>query len=862
MHTPPKTPLKILRWFCTDERLEEIEGDLFEAYQDWRQTKTKPRANWLYWWTVIRSFRLYLMKKRTNTPSMFSLMTKHFVKTAWRELSKHKSVAIINLFGLSLGMACCLLMGIYIYEQTQFDSFFEDKEQVYRLEGTNTSIESGNTWSIHPGIAETLAENIPEVIDYCKVNRFEREFLLLTESSRQFFREKTVIADPNFFSFFPFEIIYGNPQALSDKNSLVVSERFAEKLGGIEKSIGKKLIIEYDNSSFTIAAVMKNPPLNSSIQFNIAQPLDIDYGISSQGYSPAVTFLKTTKGTDVKALEKKIQPTILANSDNNVLEGKNYELFAWNDLRFRKEVLDGVINVTDKNVIALFTIVGALILILSISNYVNLTASRALQKGSESGMRKILGAGRSSFMLQYIIESLLSCLLALPFALLLLQMAIPYFESVIGRGLIFEFWSAPSFYLACLAGTFFIALIGGLYPSLLVANFKYSDFLKGKLTASQKGKWFKNGLIIFQFAITVTLITCAITVRSQLKHIQNETLSFHPDQVLVLDRIIAKDFDAIKKEFSNIASVQAFSLTSSPPGGDSRFMTARSQTLDIPIIIHRVDEHYFDLLDLKLLSGNNFDPIVAEEHANDVIINESMAQHITSTNPLQVENPLDHEYDFQWKTKGKIIGIVEDFQMESAHNKVEPMVFSYEAFKGYTGAWTLLKVNTSNTPATLKQIEETWYRVYPNKQLRYQFLSSRFEQLYTEETKLAKTFNAFTVSAAIISLLGLLGLIGFIVESRTQEIGIRKVMGADATQVISIFVKQVYILVGIGCLIGIPISVYLGNLWLQNYALRVKTPYLAITIITLLIFIVTGLTVSLRARKAANLNPIHTLRNE
>lgn len=861
MHTPPKKPNKLLRWICSDDRVEEIEGDLFEEYQDMRANKSKVISDLLYWWTTLRCA---LLQKRKKAHSNFLwLQVQHYFKTAWREIIRHKAVAGINLFGLSLGMACCLLMGIYIFEQTQFDNFFKDRDQVYRLEGVNTTIAvEGNSWRVHPGIPEVLKTATPEIIDYCRVNRYESEFLFLSEDSREFFREKTVVADSNFFNFFPFEIIYGNGNALSNKSNLVVSERFAEKLGGIEQSIGKKLMIEYDNSSFTIAAVMKNPPPNSSIQFDIVQPLDIPYGINSKGYSPAVVFLKTTKDLDLKALEKKIQPTILANSDNNVLEGKNYELFAWNDLRFRKKVLDGVIDVTDKSVIVLFTIIGALILILSISNYVNLTASRALQKGSESGMRKVLGAGRSSFLLQYIIESLLSCLLALPFALLLLQMVIPYFESVIGRALIFDFWNEPTFYLVCLTGTSLIALIGGLYPSLLVANFKYSDFLKGKLTSSQKGRWFKNGLIVFQFVITATLIISAITVKNQLKYIQNETLSFHPEQILVLDRAITTNFGALKKELANIASVQNISFTSSPPGGDNRYMTARSNTIDIPVIVHQVDEQYFGLLDLEFVSGHNFDPLIAENNPGDVIINEAMANYLTIANYHQTEKPLEKEYDFQMMTMGKIVGVVKDFQMESAHNQVEPMAFSFSSFKGYTGGWTLLKINTANTSKTLEQIEEAWYRVFPNKQLRYQFLSTRFEQLYTEETRLAKTFNAFTVCASIISLLGLLGLIGFIIEGRIQEIGIRKVMGADSVQITGIFIKQVYSLVGIGCLLAIPLSVYLSNRWLQNYALRTPIPYLSIILIVLLIFFATGLTVALRAKRAAGLNPVHTLRNE
>lgn len=456
----------------------------------------------------------------------------------------------------------------------------------------------------------------------------------------------------------------------------------------------------------------------------------------------------------------------------------------------------------------------------------------------------------------------MSCSIALPISILLLKLVTPYFESVIGRELFFYFWTEPIFYIACIAGTLFIALIGGLYPSILVANFKYSDFLKGKLTSSRKGRWFKNGLIVFQFVITATLIISAITVKNQLKYIQKETLSFHPEQVLVIDRAITTKFGALKRELGKIASVQNISFTSSPPGGDNRYMTARSNTIDIPVIVHQVDEKYFDLLDLEFVSGHNFDPLIAENNPGDVIINEAMANYLTNANYHQTEKPLEKEYDFQMRTMGKIVGIVKDFQMESAHNQVEPMAFSFSSFKGYTGGWTLLKINTANTSETLEQIEEAWYKVFPNKQLRYQFLSTRFEQLYTEETRLAKNFNAFTVCASIISLLGLLGLIGFIIEGRIQEIGIRKVMGADAIQITSIFVKQVYALVGLGCLIAIPLSVYLGNRWLQDYALRTPIPYLSIILIVLLIFLATGLTVALRAKRASGLNPVHTLRNE
>jgi putative ABC transport system permease protein len=509
-----------------------------------------------------------------------------------------------------------------------------------------------------------------------------------------------------------------------------------------------------------------------------------------------------------------------------------------------------------------FTIVALFILALVIINYANLSAARALQRGQEAGLRKVIGAGKQSFIYQFVIESLLFCLLALLGSLLIIALCLSFFEQTIGHQLIFNYWSDPWFWISIIFTTLLIAIVAGLYAAFLVSRFKFTEFIKGNIASSTKSASLRKGLVVFQFIIAIVMIVCATVVRNQVDFMTNQKLSYEPDQILVIDRAFTANFDLFKAELKTIPEVINATVTTSPPGGNDYRVSSANSHLGEIIYQHNVDDNYAEMLGLEFLSGENFNLEKPSETEGQVIINESLAKLIETNNPLNLKEPLKGSYLFTIENV-KIKGVVKDLHLQSLHETIKPMLFAYESFNGLNVGYALIKLKTDNNiQQTIADIQKVWEKHIPDNPFGYQFLDTRFDNLYSSETRLGKTFGIFTSIAIIISCLGLYGLVAFMVQSKTKEVGVRKVLGASVGQIIHLFNKQIYRLIVISGLVAVPLAYFVMNRWLNDFAYHVEVSVLATISIVISTFLLASLTVFVRSIKAATSNPIDALRSE
>jgi putative ABC transport system permease protein len=778
---------------------------------------------------------------------------------------RYKSFTAINLFGLSVGLASSLMLFLVIIEQLRKDYDLPEKDQIYRVESNiGFRPSEGYTNRAHPGVGPFLKQSFPQVEEYTILNKIKWDVIITKDEKRNYFREEFLIADSTFFNIFPQTFIRGSAKtALNNIKNIVLTESAAFKYFGDENPIGREVEININyRSKFTVSAVIKDPPSHSSIQFRLLIAQDIRYDITSIGaFDMAHVYLKLTHKTSVAELEKRASKEISSVVSGDLMKSTQYRFKAFEAVKYDLEIPSDVIPPTDKRLYIIFTTIALSILLLAIINYINLSAIRALKRGQEAGIRKIIGAGRGSFIAQFLTESWLICFTALPLAILMVEAFKPYFEKALNTTFSFNYLTNIPFLLSAFGLVLIVGLVAGLYPALLVSRFKFTEFIKGNLVNSHKGQNMRRVLVIFQFTMSIVLIVGAAVVQRQLQMFQNQKLTYNPEQVVVLDRALSSNFDLIRTDLENVPGVLTTSITSSPPAGDSHRFNTDLLNLGELVYGHDIDQQYAKLLNLEFVWGENFDPEKISDYAPTVLINETMAKLIESVNPKKSQHPLEEKYPFMME-EATIQGVVKDFHLQSLHEKIKPMVFFYESHNGYNGAYTLIKINTADIEGTLASIEKVWDKHIPSSAFRYEFLDTRFDNLYTTELRLGKIFQLFTGIALMVSCLGLFGLVSFVVQSKIKEIAIRKVFGAKIIQIVSLFLKEICWLIVIASLIGLPIAYWAMSQWLDDFAYHTNIPMSLILITFLALLFVAFITVFGKTFKTAQQNPVEALRNE
>jgi putative ABC transport system permease protein len=867
----------VFRWFCHPDFYPDIKGDLEELYHDHiDQKRNLPQLR--YFIDVALLFRISLLRPIfKNSIFKETGMFSNYFKISFRNLIKHKGYTAINVIGVAVGLAAFLLINQYIKFERSYDSFHKNPETIYRL--TTDQIVDGqlgvrDAMSFNP-TGKVVTEEVPEISEYALTYNIGSAIIKKGESIIN--EESVKMADEHFIDFFGHKVISGDRQTmLKEPNSIVLTKSKAEFYFGDHDVVGNTLhLFSGFDKDFKVTGVIEDVPQNTHFKFDLLISIStIQERLDNEGWRAFnyYTYVRVDDGTDIAELEEKLIPI------KDKYMGEESTLFfnlqpirdihLNSDMTFEPEVTGSKKSVDFLEVISIF------ILIIAWVNYINLSTAKAIDRAKEVGLRKVIGAGKRQLRLQFLIEALLINVIGAVVALLIIQLVSPSFNSLVETAILDSVWKDASFLsmlgLFALTGTF----ISGFYPAIFLSNFKIITVLKGKFRNTKSGVGLRKGLVVLQFATSIVLIACTLIVIRQVDFMRNMDMGMDIDQVVSFrnPRPENGDFESMREKVKAFqqsliasSSISGIATTTAVPGGESDEIGSASggvkivgitDRLDATTYIQTVDEKFFDLLDIQILEGRNFEKDLASD-SSAVIVNQAFLDRFN----LSVGGVINEKIQFgrdPENDKYHIIGVIEDLNRTTLKKSTEPTCY----FHGPVLQNSLVKLAPQSIEEGLSHIEGIWSQMFPTATLEYTFINERFDRLYKEDRRFGAVFSVFSGFALMVAVLGLFGLISFIASQRTKEVGVRKVLGATEIHIVSLFYREFLILIGIATLIGVPIVFFGMNSWLDNYAYRISFPWQVIVFSLLVVIICSLITVSARVLKVASLNPANTLKYE
>lgn len=865
---PPKLFLKFFRWFCHPGLQKPIEGDLMELYEERIKEKGKKKADWLFRKDVLLLFRKDIIKPASGTLKLNQYgMFKNYFKTTVRNLKRQRLYTVINIGGLTLSITCVLLILSFIRYEFSYDRFLENYDNIYRVYNSppgNNFLGKQKTAVTALPLASALQNEYPEV-DHATV--FDWYNSLIGTNEDNLYYESGIFSDKHFFHVFPYEFIEGDPlTALQDPTSVVLTKSLAEKIFADENVIGQQLIQR--DQIYQVTGVIEDPPKNST--FNLDFVINIEgrnwykdemnrEKWRSNGFK---TFFTLNEGSDVSLLEAKMPDLLKKYWINLELYPQDYKFEALKDVHLQSEFNFDFAGKGSKKQLLLFSIIVLLILILALVNYTNLAIARSMNRSKEVGLRKTIGAGRGQLMCQFLFESTFLTFIAIVISISITWISLPVFGELLERPLQPDLDLLISAVPYLLSLVLFLGILSGYYPAFLISRLQPIYALKGKtkgLSKSRLQKW----LIVGQYAVSIAMIICAIEANQQFQFIQNKDLGFQKEDILIFrsrSREVTNNYEVLKSEWFNHPNILAVAgsqnlpinlrqgtMVNDEPGGDPND--------DLHIYQMRAGYDFLDLYDIELLAGRNFSREL-KDSINLCIINETTAK-VMGWSPHEA---IGKRFTEDWELKYReVIGVIKDFHMHSMHMEIEPMFIERRSPRSFR--YISFKIRPENLQETIAYLEETIapYTSYP---FDMQLLSDRYDNLYHEDLSQSKIFNFFTLLAIVIASLGLFGLATYSIHLRVKEVGIRKVLGASISSVVSLVSIDFLKLVGIGFLVAIPISWVLVSKWLENYSYHIAIQWWVFALSGIGAVIIACITVSTQSIKVALSEPAEILKDE
>lgn len=804
-------------------------------------------------------------------------MIKNYFKIAWRNLLGNKLYSAINIGGLAMGLAACLLIVFYVVDELSYDRYNTNADRIYRV---NEDLKLGDNKVQYavtmPPLAQTLKREFPGVENAVRIRKAS---ISIKKGDEYLVENDAVFTDPSVFDVFTLPLLYGNKDsALTEPNTVIVSSSAAIKYFNRLDVIGKTLTLpNYGNLKIT--GVIKDMPKQSHFyaDFLMAMVSWPDSRTNEWLRSEYNTYVLMRKGADYKKLEAQFPPLLRKYSGEEMLKavGMSIDDFEKKGSYFRLSLMPlteihlhsnmtGELGVNGTvQYVYIFSAIALFILIIACVNFMNLSTARSSNRAREVGIRKVLGSARKLLIGQFLTEYVLVTLVATIIAFIAAWLLLPAFNSLSGKSLSINgtalTWLAPAMLLIVLV----IGCLAGAYPAIFLSGFQPIDVLKGKLASGFKGSRLRSFLVVFQFAIAIFLIIGSLVIYNQLKYVQNRDVGYNRNQVLIIQNAWALRDKAkiLKQDIKQLTGVSDVTLTGFLPTSHNRNTStfckdaSRDPKKTIFPQAWRIDEDYIKTLDMKLVAGRNFSDQMPSD-SNALVINETAARFLGFTNPLnKTLYLLDNNMPLKHYT---IIGVVKDFNFNSLRENITPVVMELAKDNGNLA----IKVNTSHLPALLAQIKNEWKNLAPSVHMEYSFMDADFDAAYRSEQRMGQVFVLFTTLAILIACLGLFGLSAYAAEQRNKEIGIRKVMGASVSTIVKMLSLEFITLVVIAILIASPVAWWAMNKWLQSFAYRINIQWWVFAVSGLLIIFIAFATVGFQTAKAALLKPIKSLRSE
>ena len=799
----------------------------------------------------------------------------NYLKIAFRNAKKQKLFSFINILSLTLGIAACLLIYLFIHDERSFDAFHSKKDQIYRLDEVQ-SFPGTNTQKVAlsmPGMAPNLEKDYPEVLSYTRF--WGRGKRLFTKDDHRYVIEKVVAVDSTFFEIFDFNLLEGDPASVLDKpNTMVVNQETADKFFPEGNPIGQSLIM--NETPFEITGIVEEVPENSHLQFNILLSIPTvtkdDPGFNNQfGSNYMVSYLLFDQNANVKALESKMpefltryMPPTEENPDD---VNDYYQIFfqALPDVHLASmDIEHDYQNYRKFNGAYLdtFAVVGLLILLIAAVNFMNLITARASHRWKEVGVRKTVGAQKYQLFGQFIVESLLLGLIAFVLALTIDAAFTPWLNTLIGRTLsITYFIQHPALLIGGIAATLLLGLLAGVYPAFHLASYDTVKILKGGDIKRQRSL-FRSGLVVLQFGLAIAMIVSTLIVIQQLFFMKNTDIGLNKDHIMLIDmnQEANQKFEAMKTELKKSSHVLGVTASGQRLGNNFHqwgFKLRIDSIVGLTPSNVNVDYDYLDVYEIKIKDGRNFDRARSTDNGLAYIINEKFAEEI------DIENPVGVAAGHSWypdDSLGTIIGVVEDFNFNSLHYDINTLAMVVHPDWGYDEL--SVKISGENVEAAIADVQNTWNEMVPSWPFQYSFLDEHFEELYSSDQQMEAVMIMMAILAIFIACLGLFGLAAITTERRTKEIGIRKILGASIVQIMVQLSKNFALLVLLAFVIFSPLTYYLMNGWLENFAYRININPFVFLIGCILAILIALFTISFHTLRSASANPVEALRYE
>ncbi len=869
-HTPPVLGDRLLRLMLSSEDYYQLSGDIEEVFRRKKAEKGFASSIFWYWLHLFKSLPTFL----SITVYWSFVMFKNYLKIAFRNLFKIRVFSIINIFGLAVGMAACLLIIQYITKEFSYDRFHEHADNIYRLRLTGfvgDKIDDEGADCNNPA-GKVVTETYPEVVDFAKMIKSPGVFSIGDLKYRE---EKVFYASSSFFKVFSFKLLKGDLETvLSEPNKMVISETTAKKYFRDEDPVGKTLSVN-GRTDFMITGVFEDVPGNSHFKFDILKSFEtVEARMrTSWAFTEIYTYLQLRPDADPKALEAKF-PALAAKENEEIVKkyGFKIKLFLQplTDIHLKSHLDREIEQNGSERFVYFLVIISLFILVIAWINYINLSTARSVNRATEVGVRKVLGAYKTQLINQFLLESFLLNIIAAAAAIILANIFLPLLNNYTGLDLSFTLWTSWKFWLAFSVIFFTGTLLSGLYPSFILSSFLPVSVLKGKSTGSFKQGFLRRGLVVIQFGISAALIIGTFVVFRQVDFMQKKDLGINIDQTLMLKGATVitatsrqqyfESIKSFKNELLSNPSIKKVAASSFVPGevvywidGYKKLEDTNEKTRTCNNM--RIDYDYIDLYDIPILAGRSF----SEEFPSDaqsVIINRAAMEFIGFENP---EKALDKTIVFNNTQNFKIIGVIENYNHENLKNAYKPVVMNLSP--ALTGRCSI-KLQTDDIQMTIAFIKDKWNKSFPGNPFDYTFLDETFNRLYTADRQFGKMFGIFAVLAILIACLGLFGLSFFTTVQRTKEIGIRKVLGASDANIIKLLIQEFFILTVIGNIIAWPAAGYIMHRWLQSFAFRVDLGWIAFVLAIFLTLVISIFTVSFQSIKAARINPADSIRYE
>jgi len=782
---------------------------------------------------------------------------------------------LINVLGLSIGLASCLMILIYIYDEVNYDNFHEKADRIYRLNEFILTEGSGERSSSLPfPTGPTLKEEYNTLIEeQVRLFNFQAPSLAVAneENDKEFNESRVFFVDSTFFDVFDYQLVKGNKEkALNETGSILITESMAEKYFGQEDPMGKSLKFQ-GVQELMVTGVLEDAPLNAHFQFDFLisfSSLKMHFGGQYPNgwyWNPCWTYVVLHEGKTKEQLEEQLPDFIQKYFHPAIKDDTQMALQALTDIHLKSDLDFEIQANSSEDNIYVFSVVALLILLIASINFMNLSTARSMKRAREVGMRKVMGGQKFQLILQFLMESMVMVLLAVIIAMFMVYAVLPWFNSLAGKSIAFEILLQQNVLMGFGAVILLVGLGAGFYPALVLSSFSPVKVLKGERLKMEGGISLRKVLVVLQFSISMALIVGTIVAIRQLDMLKEQDTGFESEQIILVPvtrSSINKNYRALKQEMLSHSGVESITAIEEILGAKHQGANYRFEGMDESKLFSRLNmrHDFIRTFGMEMASGRDYIPDLDSEDTSSLVINEAMVRNLGWTN----EDAIGRHFDFG-RFQGEVVGVVRDFNFVSKHKEIGPLVLQLNtqpwAFNLFI-KYMAIRVNTEDLQGTLTYLEDQWKTYIPERPFDYFFLDSELQKLYESEDRLSKVATVFSGFGIVVACLGLFGLASFTAEQRRKEIGIRKALGSTTSQILVLLSSEFAKLIAIAFVFAVPVSYLSLDAWLNDFAYRIDISWVTFVLAGLVAFVVAIATVGYQSVRAAISNPVDALRNE